>query len=152
MEIHENGSGMRGEGKVEQATEELKWRKAVNKFASEYVAALKTGDVGAPSGGDCFYCGMKVVGTGQALGDVQRDGSHLRSHIEERYFVPSLVWNAFEATGASQAMKWWVAARQGVLKDEKGEKQDFNDSGGYIARDVAKHIAKYVRLRTEIGA
>ena len=70
--------------------------KAILKYAKGYAAALLAGAVDAPSGGDCWYCGMQTEG-GLPLGDAMGNTSHLHDHIEESYHVPSLLVNARDA-------------------------------------------------------
>lgn len=51
-----------------------------------------------PGGGDCFYCQMRTA-DGDTLGDSFNDVSHLESHMEEGYVVPSLLYNAVAEKG-----------------------------------------------------
>jgi hypothetical protein len=80
-------------------TENLdKKRKQLNKMISDYIKgfwmAVKLEQVGYPSAGDCWDCCMSTE-EGETLGDL-RSGQHLISHMEENYFVPSLLYNAFK--------------------------------------------------------
>jgi hypothetical protein len=43
---------------------------------------------------------------------------HIREHIRESYFVPSLLSNALTTMGASKTMWWWVGSWWS--KDEEG--------------------------------
>ena len=75
-----------------------KKRKKLNKMISDYIRgfwqAVKFGQVGYPSGGDCWYCCM-VNENGESLGEMSSH-DHLIKHMEERYYVPSLLYNAFK--------------------------------------------------------
>lgn len=73
-------------------------KKDCRKYAKAYVKALKDGLINYPSGGDCWYCVMKTQ-DGQALGDATTNNDHLRSHIEDNYFVPALLVNAGREAG-----------------------------------------------------
>lgn len=74
----------------EKLTREVKLRK-IRKYAWDFAEALVDGKVPKPSSGDCFGCGLTVVGSGESMGDVM-GGEHCTiSHIEESYFVPSLL-------------------------------------------------------------
>lgn len=89
-----------GLGEDPRAT--IRARERVRKFARDYVEELKAQRMRAPDGGDCWFCLM-----------FSRDGakpsaSHLESHIQEKYFVPSLMRNALDWRG-SQVNKWLVA-------------------------------------------
>jgi hypothetical protein len=77
------------DGRIEgQAPEPpTKLRKAAKAYVNKLVTALFDGSLPAPDSGDCRFCrGM--------FGDVgERDDDHIKSHIEENYLVPSLLWN-----------------------------------------------------------
>ena len=74
-------------GEGEDPKEQQKWRKAANQYAKDYVKALFAGEVPAPSGGDCWGC-LFTTDTGET--GIGRD-SHMQSHIEEKYYVPSIL-------------------------------------------------------------
>lgn len=65
---------------------EAKLRKSVNVYVRSYMDAFAKGKVPPPSAGDCWFCCMKD----------KDDHDHLRSHIEEKYYVPSLLRNAID--------------------------------------------------------
>ena len=90
-----------------------KLRRQVHRFATEYMQAFQSGQVSAPGAGDCFYCHMREVKTAKPLGDVTHDKDHILSHLEEKYYVPSLLYNAFEAMPHSTAMSWALAKHWG---------------------------------------
>lgn len=69
-------------------------KKKIGNYITRFINAMERGEVAMPSGGDCWYCGM--------IGD---NGScdHLESHIEENYYVPSLMVNAMREKGYADA-------------------------------------------------
>lgn len=71
--------------KDEAAT--LKLRKVVNGYAKGFLTALLAGEVPVPSNGDCWCCAVPAFGG---------DKTHILSHIEEKYYVPSLLVNALK--------------------------------------------------------
>jgi len=75
---------------------ETKLRKQIADYCKALVAALP---LPKPSGGDCWYCYFREQETGLPLGEVNKDTDHLKSHLEDNYFVPSLVWRALEFNG-----------------------------------------------------
>ena len=83
---------------IEHSADLEKKRKQLNKMISNYIKgfwlAVKLEQVGYPSAGDCWDCCM-VTENGETLGDTG-SGQHLISHMEENYFVPSLLYNAFK--------------------------------------------------------
>lgn len=93
-----------GAGEDPQA--EVKLRRRVNEYAKGFVEALTKGEVGRPSAGDCWGCCMKEVGTGKEV----MGNDHLLSHLDEKYYVPSLLVNAINEGGASNVAKWYASA------------------------------------------
>jgi len=79
------------------AREVRQTKKLINNYIDGYIRALEKG-LPVPSGGDCWYCCMKTE-QGRTLGDHGGDHSHLREHLEERYYVPTLVVNALQENG-----------------------------------------------------
>lgn len=51
-----------------------------------------------PNSGDCWYCHM-ITDDKKTLGDAFKDSDHLKSHMTEKYVVPSLVYNAMIEAG-----------------------------------------------------
>lgn len=72
--------------------------KAIKKYAKEYSRRLHAGLIGKPSNGDCWGCLMGIKHT-----------DHIQHHIEEGYYVPSLVLRAVEAFGACKITRHNVA-------------------------------------------
>jgi hypothetical protein len=74
----------------------------VNKFIKKFINQ----EIGNPDSGDCFYCQSHIPGSGiPPIDTITPDGikpgfdetRHIKSHIEESYFVPSLLYNAIES-------------------------------------------------------
>lgn len=94
----------------------LSLRSKVSKYAAAFVAALQSGDVPKPSSGDCWYCSLSVTSPekdkGKTLGEAcSKDCGHIISHIEESYFVPSLLIRAMEKVGAGPGWYWDLQAK-----------------------------------------
>ena len=83
-----------GAASVADVRENEKRVKQIKGYVSAYVTALLRGDLSLPSAGDCFYCYMQDSSSDQSLGDATRDTAHLELHIDEMYFVPSMLFNA----------------------------------------------------------
>lgn len=84
MRIMADGS-IEGTAPIGAEAQEKKLRASVARYSKAFAEALQAGKVPAPSAGDCWCCCMF---------DGKSDASHLHSHLEERYFVPSLAVNA----------------------------------------------------------
>ena len=81
--------GLTGEGNEGEVKRKARLRKSVSRFCKGFISEFKKGNIPEPSGGDCWMCGM-----------TPGDGGHIISHIEEKYYVPSLLVNAISQYGA----------------------------------------------------
>jgi hypothetical protein len=133
MILYPNGTLDGGEP-MSAYKEKLQLRRKVQRFAGAYMKAMKAGSVARPSGGDC--CLMKMPG----------DTDHLLSHIEERYFVPSLLVRAMEVMPCSKVMKWAVGGKWKLLQGEDGEivKSGHDWWSDYIRHDLQKCLSRYM--------
>ena len=68
--------------------------KMINAYIKGFWMAVKAGQIEYPNGGDCWHCCMRTE-DGKTWGDSFNDMSHLVSHLEEHYYVSSLLYNAF---------------------------------------------------------
>lgn len=120
-----------------KATQKL--RRRVKAYAAAFIAEMRAGNVKAPGAGDCWFCQTREVGTNKTLGEISKDRSaesHLMAHIEEKYYVPSLLWRACEVMPCSAVMRWCVASK-------------WQDGFDYTGRDwewqqLTKILAKYI--------
>lgn len=130
-----DGDKIGADGKLQaQKTDcntELALRKRILKYAKLYAAL----PLERPGNGDCLFCnaGMRTA-EGKTLGDATGDKTHLESHIEEGYVVPSLAYNAMKEAGAGQALYWGVFPEDGKASfiTESAKKQ--------LPRWVAKYM------------
>jgi hypothetical protein len=88
-----------GAGKDPKVTKKL--RDKILKYTKDYANALFSGKVSKPDNGDCWHCCL-----------FSRDTDHLDSHMEEKYYVPSLLNLAVDANPGmlSQLARTIVAA------------------------------------------
>jgi hypothetical protein len=153
--ISENGTILnpRDESLEERlAFAEEKMVKAINRYVDGYFEAMEAGKMELPSAGDCWDCSMIVSDgpdKGKPLGDV-KDGDHLMSHIKERYYVPSLLWNAVRARGYRD-VGFIMGVRLdresyefGLMKVQRAWHSTKPDSGSVkeLRRDLRKYLAK----------
>ena len=72
----------------------------LNKKIAAYCKALRgLHNLPKPESGDCWFCCMQTA-DGKSFGEATRD-DHLHSHMEEGYFVGSLIVRAMRAAGCS---------------------------------------------------
>jgi hypothetical protein len=131
---------------------EEKMVRAINRYIDGYFEAMEAGKMPLPSGGDCWDCSLIVVDgpdKGKPMGDV-KDGDHLLSHLKERYYVPSLLWNATRARGYGDA-NFVMATRLdresydfGLMKVQRAWQSDQPDrfSVKELRRDLRKYLGK----------
>jgi hypothetical protein len=125
----------------------------IGKFAKLCGDALP---LNPPGPGDCFYCQMRVVPTaeekaaakgpapvcGKVLGDATGDLSHLLSHMEERYVVPSLVYHAMKEAGATDFL---LAEAFGQIPGARGQL-------GFVRDRVKSAVRRYLKRRFSLAA
>lgn len=145
LTIHTDGT-ITGAKTPEEAKADAKFRKDAGAYAKAYVDKLYAGEIDAPSGGDCFGCQFsRDANTGKLVNPM--GWGHLESHMteDERYYVPSLVWNAMEASGASQY------ARETVQRLQTGDSHVRRDNRDFIAEQIEKSIKNYLVRERGLG-
>ena len=75
--------------KTSKKTETDKLHAKITKYAKGFQQALIKGKIPMPSGGDCWGCCMKSKDSQEPMGI-----GHYIEHMEEKYYVPSLLVNA----------------------------------------------------------
>ena len=137
-----------GEGADPKATNKL--RAKCRKYAADFVAALVAGKVPAPSGGDCWFCCLRGVEDHKPMGEAFKDAEHIREHIRERYYVPSLLVNAFEMFGASQAMKGAVAELW--YPEQLNGAEPYWSKQTYMLQQIRKVVSRYTMRQLGLAA
>lgn len=138
--IHAFADGIRlyPDGRVEGADPDpragQRERAAIRRYADRYMMRLAAGTLGSPGPGDCWDCALRDMATGKPMGDGKPE--HLRSHLAERYYVPSLVVNAMEAMGSSMMGRYWVSERFGGTPDP--------NPSTFERRQVHKALTRYL--------
>ena len=145
--IHADGTITDG-SPIEDAKRLLSLRRRVNKFASAYAQAFGKGEVEAPGLGDCFYCAMREVGTGKPLGECSHNSDHLISHLDESYFVPSILNRAMETVPVSPAFKQSVAAYWTNQPELAFFKRDYDWFLSQIKSAVSKYMLRQLGQAT----
>lgn len=88
--IFENYMKIDSEGNVEGVSEyDPKLLDKIKKYVKGYMKALVTGKIKSPGTGDCFLC-QSINGDGRV------DAEHYLSHMQENYYVPSMIVNAIQ--------------------------------------------------------
>jgi hypothetical protein len=146
--IFDDGMRLRPDASVIYAKEPpdaddiLKLSKRVNKYARDFAAAFIEGQVEAPSGGDCWHCLFEDESR-RSWDEASNDKEHLHSHMEEPYYVPSLLVRAMEKYGA-------VNAERGAIWSYWDPERALELWEGLAKRTVYKYVRKYMRHQLEL--
>jgi hypothetical protein len=126
-----------------------KLRRAVRRYCEGFFDAMARGEVHAPYAGDCFFCAMKTE-EGKTLGEVTKDKEHLLSHVEEQYFVGSLLESALARFKVCPITRdyvsaCWIAQTDGHAQQSEAREMLRHEWTRSIARrDVVKSMYRYV--------
>lgn len=132
------------------ATKMKRRSKLFKEFATEYMSRLSEGKMEAPSASDCFYCYMHEVDTGRPLGDLMgsdlTQSNHMISHLEHKYYVPSIIMNALDELNSSSAARMYVAERFA-----KTGMEDAYVFGGVVSEQLYRMLVRYVGSKVGLG-
>ena len=125
--------------KPQRADSAEKYKKQVDKDVSKYIKGfiddMKTNGLQDPSGGDCWMCCLVDKDGKHAFNDVD----HIVSHFEEKYYVPSLLWNALQRRG-NPGFVWQCF---------KTHPENFRTDLQRFFRDMKPQLVKYYQARAE---
>lgn len=124
-------------GNEEHGQEVKRMIKRIKKYVSGYVSALLAGEVGQPSSADCWHCLMRDE-SGKTLGELT-NSNHIESHMEESYYVPSLLGNAFKFNS-----RLCPLAQDGIARLTSGESIS-EWQADIVARDVKSCLTAYLK-------
>jgi hypothetical protein len=118
---------------------------ATERLIADYVKGIDATTAGeilasAPAG-DCFYCLLRDTGSGKPLGDEIGNTDHLRSHLAERYYMQSLIRNAYADRYPHPALVAGVDL-QALATGKRG--------GGDIRREVRRYLRRRLIADREI--
>jgi len=115
---------------------EQKRLKQINKYAQLCCDSIP---LSLPGPGDCLYC--HLTNDNKTLGDAIGNPTHLESHMEEGYVVPSLVWRALVENG-------YDPERNSIIFSMVFDKESFREGLRSIAEIAVKgSVRKYLKKR-----
>ena len=139
-ETYQDGIAFYSDGKVTGAGEDpkamIRLGKQINAFSKAYALEFLEGNIPAPGTGDCWHC---LLFPGQ-------DASHIQSHLEEKYYVPSMLSNMFEAGTLAPIAKDFIARTWAG--------QDMEHSAfysGIVREQIYKSVRKYCRQQVGLS-
>jgi hypothetical protein len=104
MTLFPNGDVMLPNGKIAKPfnKNDLKRMKSlkrkVNVYCDKFIDKFFNHQIPQPSGADCWHCCFFDSKTGKSWGDLSHNSNHILNHIQQKYFVPSLLNNAIQET------------------------------------------------------
>ena len=129
---------VRGLETVQVSARAAKLRATIREYSRGLQAALP---LSLPNNGDCMFCSMfdGRASAGKLPAHSSRD--HLLSHLDESYYVPSLIWNALLYAGCTPngaGSAYFAAA--------------FSDSfAGYPRERVSTFVARYLERALQVS-
>jgi len=123
----------------EKEREIKKLKRQIRKYSKDFVDTLKSWKIPSPSNGDCWYCSMRTVDKNVPLGEVNGDKDHILSHLDEGYYVPSLLVRAIEVFPVS------IMAKNGLALAWNPNCEKDRETANYIPwEQIEKSIARYM--------
>ena len=144
MVIHEDGS-VSGAGSADKLKN---IQKQIKKYVDGYCNELFSGNLPPPSRADCWHCALVEEHTLRPMGEVFQDKSHIISHFEKEYYVPSLVVNAIRDCGASKAAEHYLAYCFGMT-EPRVEWWEVEWWEGVASEQIKKALSRY--LHRQLG-
>ena len=128
-----------------------KFRKEVGKYATAFIKELFDGKLNAPSNGDCWHCALTVADgadKGKGLGEATKDKDHIRSHVSEKYFVPSMLsraldWRSSQAVKQVVAVLWIYDDADNQAKADEHRDSTLNAWGGFARKELVTLVRRY---------
>lgn len=115
-------------------------RNRIKAFCRRYMENFQAGRIESPGSGDCMICSMFR----QGRDGPEHDVSHLDAHMEENYYVPSLLHNAMKAGPASPAMWWAIASKWEHNLEEREKFAKAVAHMPFLWKDVQKRLERYM--------
>jgi hypothetical protein len=124
---------------LKEKKKELK--KSVDTYVKGYMRELEEGKIARPDGGDCLICRLSPLEEG-----------HILSHIEEKYYVPSLLLNAlnYYSTPFIRSLAYiLMSQRDDEFKRESGITENSIRMAVRFIKQMKRSLKKYIMLSLE---
>ncbi len=165
MVVREDGT-IQGAGMaVGEITQRKKQLAKAKRFCRRFVDRLLAGEVAAPGLGDCMYCQVEAGNQKTKIGVLMPDGSlrdhtfdeqgdHVRGHVDEGYFVPSMLWNAITEAGGPSKLRFAPRVTLQYLWHQGGKPMEggvstelFDREKTAASQQLRSVLSKYVKRR-----
>lgn len=114
----------------------------IKKYVDGYITELLAGNIDKPSEGDCWFCLMHDT-NGKAWGEGSQD--HILSHMEESYYVPSLLVNAIAYHPVCMLTQDGISRIWNTNEVLDGWQRDI------VTRDIKSSLTKYIKKQLDIA-
>lgn len=128
-----------------------KLRRQASRFSKAYMDAFVRGEVPAPSNGDCWGCLMVATDGTRPMGG----SGHMLEHLQENYFVPSMLVNATKRFPMSQVAHWALAEAWGQTPENEPARALFAKLSGrgffsigveQLRKNLRRHVLEELGL------
>lgn len=116
-------------------TQEL--NKKVDEYSKKFIEKFMQGEIPPPSNADCWFCALYPSSTSE----------HIESHLEEPYYVPSLLHNSIfnnPLSSVSPIVKTYVKTMWKISNYPKSDFEPFKDT---IREQLTTNLKKYLRRK-----
>ena len=137
--IHPDGS-VKGQG--EDPRELIKLQKQIDRYVKGFMVKLEARKIEQPSGGDCWGCYFKDEKTGREV----MGSDHILDHFKEKYYVPSLLFNAIKQISVSQVAMHYIGYSTKMHDEPLTWAEDVAKS------QVSKSLKRYLKRRLGMAA
>lgn len=119
--------------------------KSIKEYSRELVQKVVNLEIDAPSFKDCWYCSALLEETP----DIFLEENHLLSHLEEKYYVPSLFWSAMkEAKDHMSIYDRMILSELWTSIENKKKTHNLNDDlTNWALMDFPPMVERYIRTR-----
>ena len=106
IKVDYNGRVIKPRAADKAEAKNKKLKADIKKYVDGFVKHIDAGKLENPGPGDCWYC-LMFEPAGQGSPD------HIRDHLTEKYYVPSLLINAIKAAGYNSPGVIWDMVQRG---------------------------------------
>ena len=136
--VDEQGLPLNAKALEVKGEKTAKLLRQINDFCRKVTKHIREKGMPEPNAGDCWYCSMSEVKTGQSLGEVTDNADHLLSHIKEGYVHGSLIYRAMKALRSKQNLAYmWTMAK---------DRPDDSFAVTQIVQDVRRYLRRSLRV------
>jgi hypothetical protein len=113
----------------------------INKYIRGFADDAIANGLKNPGGGDCLLCQM--FSQASEISATLKDVDHVYSHLEEQYFVPSLLFWALKVKGYSNPSFIWAM----IKLDCENQRDDMHKRElRYLFKKIRPQLVKFIEL------